>query len=140
MSTIKPLASLSAKGYIYSIVEKTDRLMAIFFASDTHQDYIYEGSISNLSIILQESGNDILQVRERLRSTLERFMGNHYDTVVVMVLDDTETNFSSRINITISITVTEEGERYDVANLLTLIDGKFEKITKLNNTGNINYL
>jgi hypothetical protein len=140
MPSIKPYPSLSAKGYIYSIVEKTDRVIAVFFASDANQDYIHKGAIANLSILLQEAGNDILQFRERLRSTLERYLESQYDSVTVQVWDDTETNLSSRVNVSFSVQVTQAGERYDVAHLLTLIDGKFEKITKLNNTGSATYL
>jgi hypothetical protein len=137
MEPIKPIATLSPKGYVKSIVEKTDRIVAHFFASDSSQDYIYAGTIANCSILLQECGNDILQFRERLGATLQTYMARLYDSVTVDVWDDTETNFTSRINVKFSIEVTQGGERYDVANLLTLIDGKFEKITKLNNTGNV---
>jgi len=140
MNNVKPVPTLSPKGYVRSIVEKTDRVVAHFFASDANQDYIYEGTIANCSILLQECGNDILQFRDRLRSTLERYLEKLYDSVTVQVWDDTQTNFSGRVNVSFSIEVTQAGERYDVANLLTLIDGKFEKITKLNNTGTAAYL
>jgi hypothetical protein len=121
-------------------VEKTDRAMAHFFASDANQDYIHQGSIANLSILLQECGNDILQFRDRLRATLEQYLENLYENAVVQVSDDTDINQSSRVNVNFSAQVTQGGERYDVAYLLTLIDGKFEKITKLNNTGSATHL
>jgi hypothetical protein len=140
MSSIKPYASLSSKGYIYNIVEKTDRLMAVFFASDANQDHQFKGTIANLSILLKECGNDMLRLRERLQATLENYLGRMYENVVVQVDDDTTTNYSNRVNMTIKIMVTEAGQRYDVGQILTLIDGKFEKITTLNNTGKANYL
>jgi hypothetical protein len=139
MSTVKPYASLSSKGYIYSIVEKTDRLLAVFFASDANQDHQFKGTIANLSILLKECGNDMLQLRERLRASLEQYLGRMYEHVVVEVDDDSLTNPSSRVHVTVKIMVTEAGQRYDVGQLLTLIDGKFEKITTLNNTGKANY-
>lgn len=140
MATIKPYPSLSSKGYIYSIADKTDRIIAAFFASDTNQDYIFSGGVSNLTILLQQAGHDMLRFCSSLRSALEQYLGNLYDSATVTVWDDTATNQSNRVNVTFSIEVTEGGQRYDVANLLTLIDGKFEKITKLNNTGNATLL
>jgi hypothetical protein len=140
MNPVKPIGTLSAKGYVHSIVEKTDRVIAHFFASDAHQDYIYEGQIANCAILLQECGNNILQFRERLRSVLERYLENLYDSATVQVWDDSDTNLSDRVNVSFAVQVTQGGERYDVANLLTLINGKFEKITKLNNTGSAAYL
>jgi hypothetical protein len=138
MNNVKPVPTLSAKGLIYSIVEKTDTLIAHFFASDANQSYLYNGSIANLSILIQQAGNDIPRLKESIRTTLERYLGRYYDVVVVNVEDDTETNPSNRVKIMLSALVTQGGERYDVSHLLSLIDGKFEKITKLNNTGSAN--
>jgi hypothetical protein len=139
MSTIKPYASLSSKGYIFSLTEKTDRLLAVFFASDANQDHHYRGTIANLSIILKECGNDMLRLRDRLRATLEEYLGRNFDQAIVQVEDDTSTNPSNRVNVTLKIMVTEAGLRYDVGQILTLIDGKFEKITNLNNTGQASF-
>lgn len=137
---VRPVATLSSKGYVRSITDKVDRLMAYFFASDANQDHNFKGEIANLSILLQECGNEVLQFRERLRASLEQYMGRNFDTAVVAVWDDSDTNYSDRINVKFSVMVTEAGERYDVANQLTLVNGKFEKITQLNNTGSANYL
>lgn len=138
MADIKPVPTLSAKGMVYSIVEKVDILMAHFYASDANQDYLHAGSIANLSILLQESGNNLPQLKERVRATLEQYLGRYFETALVDVRDDADTNFSNRVEMSISALVTQDGERYDVSHLLSLIDGKFEKITKLNNTGNTN--
>lgn len=133
-----PVPTLSAKGLVYDIVEKTDRLWAHFFASDANQDHLYKGSIANLAILLQECGNDIPQLKERIRSTLERYLGHYYELVIINIDDDIATNPSNRIALKLSATVTQAGERYDVASLLSMVNGKFEKITHLNNTGSVN--
>lgn len=135
MVSVKPLPTLSAQGLVTEIGKKTDSAIAHFFASDANQDQLYVGNIANFSMLLKLAGNDIIQLKESLRSTMEAYLGRYYDLVVVRVDDDTDVNFSNRIAIKFSATVTQAGERYDVANLLTIINGKFEKITKLNNTG-----
>jgi hypothetical protein len=138
MVDIKPLPSLSAQGMITEIVKKTDRAIAHFFASDANQDQLFVGNIANFSMLLQQAGNDIPRLKDQLRSTLETYLGRYYDLVIVSVDDDTDVNPSNRITLKFSAIVTQGGERYDVAHLLSLINGKFEKITKLNNTGSAN--
>jgi len=136
MSVI-PVATLSAKGYVRSINEKLDSLLAYFFASDANQDYLHNGYIVNLSALLQQCGQDIIKLKERIRSDLTQYLGRSFDEVIVSVDSDNDQG-SGKVNITISALVTQEGIQYDVANRLSLVNGKFEKITKLNNTGSAN--
>lgn len=138
MTSVIPVPTLSAKGLVYGIVEKTDILMAHFFASDANQDFLYKDKIANLAILLQQAGNDIPKLKENLRISLQQYLGRYFEVVVVNVDDDIATNPSNRIELKISALVTQSGERYDLSTLLSLVNGKFEKITKLNNTGSVN--
>lgn len=135
---IVPVATLSAKGYVRSITEKLDTLMAHFYASDANQDHLFVGTIANLANLVKESGHDIPRFKNSLRTTLHDYLGRFFELVVVDVDDDTDNNFSNRVTVTVSAMVTQAGERYDLSHQLALVDGKFEKITKLNNTGRIN--
>lgn len=137
MTTIKPVPSLSPKGYLTSITEKLDALMAHFYASDANQDHIHSGTISNLSIIVKEAGHNIPKFKADLQRTLEDYLGRMFDRVSVQVDDDIDTNDSNRVTVSYGIEVSQAGVRYDVAHQLSLVDGKFEKITRLNNTGRI---
>lgn len=136
-SAIRPLATLSPKGYITDITGKLDSLMAHFYASDANQDQLYAGTISNLANIVKEAGHDIPAFKTTLRQTLEKYLGRYFELVIVDVEDDTGINPSNRVNVTVSCRVTQAGERYDLADQLALVDGKFEKITRLNNTGSV---
>lgn len=138
MSNIIPVPTLSPKGMITEIVAKTDTLIAHYFASDAGQSYMSRRTIGSLAPLLQQSGNDIPLLKEKIRNSLESYLGRYYETVVVNVDDDTSTNLSNRIELKVSCKVTQGGEGYDVANLLSLVNGKFEKIRKLNNTGSVN--
>jgi hypothetical protein len=132
---IKPVPSLSSKGYLRSITEKLDSLLAHFHASDINQDHIHHGTISNLAAIVKEAGHDIPKFKSELRRVLEQYLGRNFDMAVVEVDDDTDVNDSNRVNVTYSAMVSQAGQRYDLAHQLSLVNGKFEKITKLNNTG-----
>ena len=136
--SIIPVPTLSAKGYVISINEKLDTLMAHFFASDANQDFLHNGFIANLSILLQECGQDIIQLKERIRSDLTQYFGRFFDEAIVTVDDDSATTATGKVNLVITALVTQDGIQHDVANCLSLVNGKFEKITKLNNTGSAN--
>lgn len=138
MANAKPIASLSSKGWITSITEKLDLMMAHFHASDANQDFLHAGSIANLAMLIKESGNDIPRFKHGLRTVLEQYLGHIFEMVVVDVNDDLEQQQSNRVHVSYAVMVTEAGQRYDLSYQLSLIDGKFEKITKLNNTGRIN--
>lgn len=132
------ISTLTVKGRVVSIAEKTDQLIAYFFASDANQSLLFNGSITNLQDILQNFMHDIPGLKQGLRQALEKYLGAYYELALVDVGDDTATNKSNRISLFLKITVTQEGKQYSVANLLLLVNGKFEKIQKLNNTGSIN--
>lgn len=134
-TAIKPVPTLSPKGYVTEIIAKTDSLIAHYFASDSRQSYVADGTIGNLAALVQQAGNDMALLKEKIQNSLQAYLSNYFETALVDVQDDTETNFSNRITMIVSARVTQSGEGYDVANLLSLVNGKFEKIRKLNNTG-----
>ncbi len=137
MATLAPVVTLGVKGVLRDPAEMVDALLADFYASDANQSFLFKGQIANLSYLLQQAGHDMIKLQMNIRSVLERHFEPHFETVLVEVTDDSDTNQTSRLNLKLAITVTKEGVRYDASNLLSMINGKFEKITKLNNTGSI---
>lgn len=132
-----PVISLSTKGVLISPTEKVDALLAYFKASDANQSYLFKGRIANLSILCQRSGNDIPTLKKSISDVLQDYMTPHFEQVQINIRDDIDTNETSRVNLYLSMLVTENGKTYDVNGLLSLINGKFEKITVFNNTGQI---
>lgn len=135
MATLAPVVTLGIKGVLRDPAEKVDALLADFWASDANQSFLFDGQIANLSYLLQQAGPDIISLQFNIRSALERHFEPHFETALVEVTDDTDENQSARITLRLAITVTQNGVRYDVSNLLSMVNGKFEKITKFNNTG-----
>jgi hypothetical protein len=136
-TTSAPVISLSTKGVLISPTEKVDALLAYFKASDANQTYLFKGRIANLSILCQKAGNDIPTLKRNIIDVLQDHMGPHFEHVEISIRDDTDTNESFRVNLYLSILVTQDGKSSDVAALLTTVNGKFEKITTFNNTGQL---
>lgn len=132
------LPTLSPKGWVNDIAEKVDLAIAHFFASDSLQSQLYSpDEIANLPAITAQATNNMLKFQQDLRFTLERYLGRYYDNAVVQVQDDSATNPGGAVTMRLFAEVTVAGTSYSVANLLTTVDGKFEKIQKINNTGQI---
>jgi hypothetical protein len=137
VTEVIPVPTLSAKGWVDSLPEKADVLISHFFASDAFQSSLYAGEIANLQVLIQQYMHDIDGLKQGLRNSLEKYLGRYYSEVTVDIADDTAVNPSNRISLMLNCMVVEKGRSYSFANLLSLVDSKFEKITKLNNTGKI---
>ncbi len=131
---ITPVPTLSTLGYITDAVKKFDFLLSHFFLSDYNQTYLYKGHVTSLTRIIENSGNHIESTILGLTNGLKDYLKRYYlDADVKVTTPDTEV---SNIELTISITVTEAGSSYTFMRLLEAVDGKMQKIVKINNTGN----
>lgn len=134
---IIPVPTLSTSGWVTSLSEKADYLLAFFFQTDGLQSFLYGDNVSSMPVIIQKKQNDVPGLIELTRTTLENYLGNYYTHVAVDVQTDSETinNTTSRIQLYIYINVTEEDKTYSMGGLVQLIDGKFKEFIKENNTG-----
>ena len=130
------LPTLSVKGWVDGLAEKTDMLIAHYFASDSSQSQLYPtGEIANLQVLLYNNTNNIPRLQQDLRDSLERYLQRYFDGASVDVSNDFKTKGSGAVTMYIYAEVSQGNVNYVVANLLSVVDGKFEKITKINNTG-----
>lgn len=129
--------SLSAKGWIKTIPEKCDILLAHFYASDINQSFLYAGHIANVQGIIQRNMHDIDGLCQDMRESLEQYFSRYFDQARVSVSDDRATNLSNKVTVRIQIQITDDGRFFDGAYQVALVDSKFEKIVNLNNTGSI---
>lgn len=128
--------TLSIKGWVDSLAEKVDILIAQFFASDSSQSQLYPaGEIANLQVLIYNNTNNIPGLQQDLRAKLEAYLSRYFDGASVDVGNDFKTKGSGNVTMHIYAEVTQDKTTYVVANLLSIVDGKFEKITKINNTG-----
>lgn len=136
MSTIIPVPSLSAAGWITSPAEKADALFAHFYESEKSQTYLYGGNVSNLQWLIEQYGHNVIELAAQIRSTIELYLGRYYDAVNAQVThNDNEDNPTNSITLSIHCDVTENGKLYSFGKLLNVTNSKIEKIININNTG-----
>lgn len=130
-----PVPTLSTLGWVRTVAEKIDFLLAHFFYSDQFQTTLYGNNVSNFQAILEQYGNDVTGAANAVRDTLTRYLGRYYQSVNVNTSTSLEdaSKSSSRMVMVLSIFFTENGVEYNAATEVTSIDGRFKEFTRINN-------
>lgn len=129
--------TLSKAGWSKGIAEKIDYLLSDFFTSEYSQSYLFSGSVSSLTYLIQRYQNDIPGLVDMTRQTLEDYFRSYFESVIVEVKSDAGSieNPSNLVSLKIFCQVTENGRQYSAAKLIETIDSKIKRIVDLNNFG-----
>jgi hypothetical protein len=130
-----PVPTLSPSGWVTTIPEQVDAALAYFFASDYLQSAIYPNKVSSIQKVIQQYGDNILQLQRQMQLTLENYLESYFDNAIVDVNTDASTITGTSASLTIQATVSKNGLTYSVGKEITLSDSKFLKVITLNNTG-----
>lgn len=132
-----PVPTLSLRGgWVVSIAEKCDVLLAHFYEAQKSQTALYGDNVASLQYLIEEHGNNVPALCEQMRATLGRYFGRHFDNVSFNVTEATVADIpADRIQLNINGTVTEDGEDFSFGRLLLLHNSKFERVLAYNNEG-----
>lgn len=137
-NSIIPVPSLSTSGWVTSLHQKADLLLAHLFAADKSQTFIYKGQVTSMQWLVQQYSNDPNKMANEMQDALGIYFLRYYPDpnpiveVSVMNIDPTTTN---AVNLNIWIQVIENGQTYSIAQLLNIVDSKFTLITNAINNG-----
>lgn len=100
------ILGLGKEGVISDIDVKIDYLMCCFFFAKHSQSTLYRNSISSLSKIIQQYGDDDLTISGEVQSELQKYLAKFFTTalVIVSVEDDGD---DPGINLKVEATVTD---------------------------------
>jgi hypothetical protein len=134
---ITPLPMFAASGWTTASAQKADGLLSHFFESDYYQSNLYAGNISNLQYLIQQYGLNIVDLINNVRTTLENYLGRFYQQAVVTVTSNGNdpTYDGSQLTLTISATVTEQGQQLSFGYLVSAANSIISNIARINNTG-----
>lgn len=141
-TTIIPVPTLSASGWVRSTAEKADTLMAHFYESLKSQTQLFGSNVANLQYVIEQYAHDVVSLCQQLRATLQAYLENYYSAVTVDVTSDALTQPElSKIPLRVHITVTEkDGIRYSFGRLLVVSGTKLERIARINELGEVQAL
>jgi hypothetical protein len=111
--------------------------MAYYFSSDFSQSNTFKGYITALAKQIQQHGNDPQDLERFVTDEMQTYFGRYFDTVTVNVTTDLPSPTDpTRLNLTTSVIVTENGQNYSLGRLIETLNGKIARITKINNSPN----
>lgn len=128
----KVIPTLSAKGFVSTVVDKAERAIAYFCVSQYSQTNLYRGNVVTLPWLVQKYGSDALEIRSQLQSALNNYLNRLFDEAQVEVVaeDDSET-----ISLDTKIVVIDQGVRYDLGYIIRTTNNKVLDIFDINNQG-----
>lgn len=128
--------SLSGKGWIDDVPGVLDSVMANFMLTHPSLSVEYNGAIIALPDIIKQWGNDETAIQREITGGLERLLTRWFDNPVVEarvtypnVDDDT------RMNVSVYMSIQRDGQDYNVARELAVINGKVVNVMEINNNG-----
>lgn len=136
----KYVPTLSKAGWSKTPEEKIDYLLSDFFTSEYSQSYVFSDSICSLPYLIQSNQGNIPGLLDMIREILNRYFKSYFDSVVVDATSDagSDDNPTGSVTITLFIQVEDNNKLYSVGKVVETMDGKINKIVKLNNTGTYN--
>lgn len=127
----EPVPTLSSAGFVTGIQEKADRLFAYFLVSQYSQTYSHAGQISSFPKILQEQANDPSGLNTAVRQALIDLYQGYFDSVEVDVDTVPFPDNDSKLNIKISVILTQDGTSHSLSRLVSTQDSVVSKVVKL---------
>lgn len=125
------LPTLSTSGWVASISEKADRLLAYFFEADGLQSSIYRDKVYSLPFIIKKFNGDPFAITQEVHSQLSVYLSGYFENVEIQ--SDHEIDDTGKVNIKIYAKLTEKGKDYSLGKLVVLADNNINKVISLNN-------
>lgn len=134
MIDTKPLPSLSADGWVYPTSMKCDYLLSHFFLSEYSRTYLHYGNISSFPWLLQNYKDDMPQLKEKTRETLETYFKRYFPAAEAQVEIKNEGGSKYGIHIYVSVT-DSDGKEFSLGRVAEVLDAKILKVAYINNYG-----
>lgn len=127
--------TLGKEGKLEDPDKRIDYLMCSFFFSKYSQSTLYQGRISSLTKIIQEFGNNPVDIRGAVESKLQVFLAKYFTTASVecTVDEDGGSGIKLQINPIVSDTESLSPNSYSVGYSLLIKDSQLKSITNSTN-------
>lgn len=108
---MKAIPTLTAKGFVTSMVDMMSLAMNYFFVSRYSQSTLYRGSVASLPYIIQQGSGDEIAIRSVMEEELNKYLRRIFDAASVSVTT-TDTGTGISVNITGTVTNNNVTENY----------------------------
>lgn len=126
--------TLDTSGWVRSVEHKADRVLSYFLIMNYSQTYAHYGKISSLPYLVHKNPKNFGELRVDIRNALEKMLSQYFDSNRVSVNIDPiieNEKETSKMDIRIIASVTENGKTFSLGRLVHTVDGKVRRITPL---------
>jgi hypothetical protein len=130
----RPYPSLSSKGWIEDAPGVLDSVTANFFLTHPSLATEFSAEIEALPVLIQQYGDSEVDIQREMRTSLTTLFSRYFDdpTVEVTVNYPFADDYT-RMNVAVMATVKKDGESFNVARELQLINSKVVNVMDINN-------
>lgn len=126
--------SLSPEAWVTSPNSIADIMFAHFVVANYSQTLVYLEQVSSLPWLIQKYQDDITQMASSIQAQLNTYYGRVFQQVSTEVTGEQDANNPNKYLLRIYISFTgDDGQTYNLANALDVLDSKVTKIIKINN-------
>lgn len=128
------IPSLSTSGWITSLAEKADLAFSHFVLSQYSQSHFNYGQVSSLPWILQKYQRKPEELKTELRNQLIIYFKKYCNNCLaeVNIINEQLNAYDIEIFVTVEDSI---GNEISIANLVSVLDSKVEKISKISTQG-----
>lgn len=132
---MKVVPTLSTFSWVKNPAESIDFLLTHMFYADKFQTSLYGNNITSIPWILEETSGSIDQATVAIRQAINNYLSRYYDSVQVNVstVEENSETSSSKIRMSLEMSIVQDGVEYHVSRLVSLIDGRFKDFISRNN-------
>ena len=127
---------LGPLGWTNSTLLTLDHLMSDFFIAEFSQTSLFYGQITSFPYLLQKYRDDPTGLTRATQESLLNYFRHYFNNVVVECSLLNPETVENNLSMSIYAEVTDATNRsYTVARMDEIIDGKFNRLVNINNTG-----
>jgi hypothetical protein len=120
--------------WVSSSLGVADNLMCCFILSDYSQSYLYQGFVSSLPWIIQDTQGDMSRTCSVTQSTLSDYFSRFFNNVAVEVTEIPNTASPSKAQISIYLSFQDsENKTFVLGRLLNIVNSKIAEVIITNN-------
>lgn len=132
---VPPVPTLSTFNWVKNPAERIDFLLTHMFYADKLQTSLYGNNVTSIPWILEESSGSLDKATVAMRQAINTYLLRYYDSVQVDIStteEDPDVS-STKVRMSLQISVIQDGVEYQVSRLISLVDGRFRQFINTNN-------
>lgn len=120
---MQPVVTLDTRGVLQDPNQKLEQILLHLLATESLQSNIFRDQVVSIPRIVQQYGNNPIELSSNLENMLDIVYGHFFENVVVEVTVN-DSDEAGKFTVVIMLRVQENNNWYDLASSLYVKDGR----------------